>query len=195
MVFRPQTKPFDAVVSFTRDGQPVVPMSKPPVIKIQKATYGVPGDAARTRDVRAKVQALVDRGELGFQVSQLAQGDDPAFGTVKTLVLEYTADGQPFTVSGQDPDTISLDPAIIFTTGAGGVRGLTGEYFANMDLSGTPVVVRTDAAVNFAWNSGSPAAGMPANNWSARWTGILTALKSGRIYVLPLRRRRLPAVD
>jgi hypothetical protein len=157
----------------------VTPLSKPPVIEIQKATYGVPGDAARTRDVQARVQALVDGGDLGLRVGQLAQGDDPAFNTVKTLVLEYMADGQPFSISGQDPDTISLDRSIIFTTGAGGVRGLTGEYFTNMDLSGAPAVVRTDAAVDFAWNSGSPATGIPANNWSARWTGILTALKSG----------------
>ena len=179
VVFRPQVKPADSVVSFQRDGQPVVPLTTPPVIKIQKATYGVPGDAVRIRDVLAKVQALVAGGELGFQVSQLAQGDDPAFGTVKTLALEYTANGQPFTLSGQDPDRISLNASIIFTTGAGGVQGLTGEYFANEHLSGTPAVVRTDAGVNFAWNSGSPAPGIPANNWSARWTGTLTALKSG----------------
>ena len=75
------------------------------MIKIKRATYGVPGDAVRTRDVLANVQALVDRGELEFPVSQLAQGDDPAYGTVKTLSMEYTADGRPFTFSGQDPDT------------------------------------------------------------------------------------------
>jgi alpha-L-rhamnosidase/PA14 domain len=179
VVFRPQAKPVDPVVSFMRDGQPVVPLSKPPVIQIQKATYGVPGDAARTRDVLTRVQALVERGEFQFRVSQLARGDDPAYGTVKTLILKYTADGQPFTISGQDPDTIDLNTTLILTTGIGGVQGLTGEYFANVDLSGAPIVVRTDSGVNFLWNNGSPAAGVPANNWSARWTGTLTALKSG----------------
>lgn len=179
LVFRPQAKPVDSVVSFTRDGQPVVPLIKPPVIKIQKATYGVPGDGMRTRDVLAKVQALVARGEFEFTVSQLARGDDPAYGTVKTLVLEYTADGQPYILSGRDMDRINLNAAIILTTGAGGVQGLTGEYFANENLSGTPVVVRTDSAVDFAWNSGSPATGIPARNWSARWAGTLTALNSG----------------
>jgi hypothetical protein len=179
VVFRPQAKPFDSVVSFTRDNQPVVTLSKPPVIRVQEATYGVPGDAARTRNVAAKVQALVDRGELGFRVSQLAQGDDPAFGTVKTLVLKYTADDQPFTISGRDTDRIDLDTAIILTTGEGGIRGLTGEYFANAELSGQPAVVRTDPGINFAWNSGSPAAGIPAENWSARWSGTLTAMQSG----------------
>jgi len=122
---------------------------------------------------------MLARGEFGFQVAQLAQDDDPANGTVKTLDLEYTSDGQPFTVSAQDPDSINLNPEITFTTGVGGVRGLTGEYFTNMDLSGEPALVRTDGGLNFEWNSGPPAKEMPANNWSARWTSTLTALKSG----------------
>lgn len=179
VVFRPQARPFDSIISFTRDGQPVVTSTKPPVIKIKRAIYGVPGDAVRTRDVLATVQELVDRGELEFPVSQLAQGDDPAYGTVKTLSMEYTADGRAFTFSGQDPERINLNASIIFTTGTSEVQGLTGEYFTNMDLSGTPTVVRMDSGVNFAWNSSSPATGIPANNWSARWTGTLTALKSG----------------
>jgi len=179
VVFRPAAKSFDPVVRFTRDGRSVMPESRPPVIKVLKATYGVPGDATHSRDVAGKVQALVNRGELGFRVGQLAQGDDPAFGTVKTLVLEYSTDGQRYTISGRDTDSINLNPAIILTTGADEVQGVTGEYFANRDLSGTPTVVRKDAWINFAWNSGPAAAGMSADNWSARWTGNLTALKSG----------------
>ncbi|HEV2691897.1 MAG TPA: glycosyl hydrolase, partial [Verrucomicrobiae bacterium] len=179
VIFRPQAKPFDPVVSFTCNGEPVVPLEKSPVIRVEKATYGVAGDVARTRDVVSKVQALVDRGEFAFQVGQLAAGDDPAFGIVKTLVLEYTANGDRFTVTGRDTDNISLNPAIMFTTGPDGVQGVTGEYFANPDLNGKPVVVRKDAAVDFAWHNGSPAAGVPADNWSARWTGTLTAMKSG----------------
>jgi hypothetical protein len=179
VVFRPRQEPFENVVGFTRDGQPVLPLIKPPVIKIQKATYGVPGDAARTRDVLTKVQALMENGQSEFQTRELATGDDPAFGTVKTLVIKCTADGQPFTISGRDMDNINLNPAIILTTGNDGEQGLSGEYFTNIDLSGTPTVVRTDVGVDFAWNSGSPAAGIPADNWSARWTGTLTALESG----------------
>jgi hypothetical protein len=121
----------------------------------------------------------VDGGDLEFPVSQLAQGDDPAFGVVKTLVLKYTAASQPFTLSAQDPDRINLNATIVLTTGENDTRGLTGEYFTNTDLSGQPTVVRTDPGVNFLWNSGSPATGIPAENWSARWTGKLTPLKSG----------------
>jgi len=108
VVFHPQRKQFDPVVSFTCDGQPVWPLTRPAVIKIQKATYGVPGDAQRTREVSAKVQALVNRGAAGIEVAKLAEGDDPAFGTVKTLAVEYTADNRSFSLSGQDPETLNL---------------------------------------------------------------------------------------
>jgi PKD repeat protein len=45
-----------------------------------------------------------------------------------------------------------------------------GEYFANQDLAGDPMLVRNDAAINFNWGTNPPAPGMPAANWSARWT-------------------------
>ncbi len=112
VVFRPETKHFDPVVSFTRDGQPAMPLTGSPVIKILKATYGVPGDPVRTQDAQARVQAMVARGEVDFKVGDLAAGGDPAYGVVKTLVVEYTADGQPCTVSGHDPETISLIAAM-----------------------------------------------------------------------------------
>ena len=45
-----------------------------------------------------------------------------------------------------------------------------GEYFNNMELAGTPIVTRDDAAINFDWGTGSPAGGIPADRFSARWT-------------------------
>jgi hypothetical protein len=83
-------------------------------ITVEKAVYGVPGDPKRTRDVRAKVKHLADAGESSFQVARMAAGDDPAYGIVKTLVLEYTVDGRRVTATGTDPETIllsSLEPS------------------------------------------------------------------------------------
>jgi len=109
VVFREGGKSFDPVVSVTRQGQPVLPAPERKArIVIEKATYGVLSDPSRTRDVKAKLQAVVDGGELTFQVARMAQGDDPAFGIVKTLIVEYTADGKPFKISGQDPEEITL---------------------------------------------------------------------------------------
>ncbi len=58
--------------------------------------------------------------------------------------------------------------------------GLVGEYFSNGTLSGNPVVTRVDQAVNFDWQTDSPGAGVPADNFSARWTGYFVAPKTGQ---------------
>jgi hypothetical protein len=103
---------FDPVVGVTLDGRMIEPVPEPKgTVRIEKAIYGVPGDAKRLRDVRAKLQAIVDGGETSFTVSRLAAGDDPAYGVVKTLEAEYTAGGKLFAVSGQDPDTLSFPVA------------------------------------------------------------------------------------
>lgn len=47
-----------------------------------------------------------------------------------------------------------------------------GEYFPNVDLAGAPVV-RNDLSPTFNWGGGSPAPGIPADNFSARWTRSL----------------------
>ena len=44
-----------------------------------------------------------------------------------------------------------------------------GDYFANPDLSGAPVLSRYDREINFTWGSGSPAAVVPRDNFSVRW--------------------------
>jgi len=49
-----------------------------------------------------------------------------------------------------------------------------GEYFDNIDLSGRPAMIRNDGTgfLDFSWNNGSPssACGVPADNFSVRWT-------------------------
>jgi hypothetical protein len=44
------------------------------------------------------------------------------------------------------------------------------EYYGTMDLSGKPRVVRNDVNVNFYWGAGAPAAGLPADRFSVRWS-------------------------
>ena len=50
------------------------------------------------------------------------------------------------------------------------VSGFTGQYFANMYLSGTPTLTRTDSTINFNWGVGSPDASIPNDNFSVRWS-------------------------
>ncbi len=56
----------------------------------------------------------------------------------------------------------------------GGADGLTGYYFANATLSGTAVMTRTDASVNFDWAGGNPGGGLPSDGFSVRWAGQIT---------------------
>jgi len=49
-----------------------------------------------------------------------------------------------------------------------------GEYWANRDLSGQPSLVRNGTTVDFSWGTGAAAAGLPKDNFSARWTRQVT---------------------
>jgi uncharacterized protein YraI len=65
-------------------------------------------------------------------------------------------------------------------SGGVAVSNWRGEYFNNKDLSGTPVVVRDDAGINFDWNQGSPLPGIvSSDNFSVRWTRNLN-MSAGR---------------
>jgi hypothetical protein len=48
-----------------------------------------------------------------------------------------------------------------------------GEYYDNANLTGSPAVVRNDNAVNFEWDHGAPAPGLPADAFSAQWSRVL----------------------
>jgi len=50
-------------------------------------------------------------------------------------------------------------------------RAWKGEYFANKTLSGSPALVRNDATLDFRWQAGAPANGLPSDGFSARWRG------------------------
>ena len=45
-----------------------------------------------------------------------------------------------------------------------------GAYYGNTQLSGTPLMVRNDPVIDFNWQLGAPASGVPADHWGARWT-------------------------
>jgi hypothetical protein len=111
VVFRKGEPTAPMVKAITHDGQPMVTISTPPRIKVLSARYGVPGDAERSRDVTAKLQTLLDEREAGFAVTDLARGDDPAYGIVKTLEVTYLADNAPRSFKGLDTDMIALRTA------------------------------------------------------------------------------------
>ncbi|HEX3792055.1 MAG TPA: glycoside hydrolase family 3 C-terminal domain-containing protein, partial [Pseudonocardiaceae bacterium] len=57
--------------------------------------------------------------------------------------------------------------------------GLYAQYYNGNSLSGTPIATRVDPNVNFNWGGLSPGSGVPADNWSAKWTGSITPPTTG----------------
>ncbi len=81
--------------------------------------------------------------------------------------------------------TLPAVPVGYFAPASGGGHGLTGEYFNNMTLSGVPVLSRVDTVIGVDWHDRSPAPGVNADKWSAKWTGTITPPASGE-YVFSL---------
>ena len=99
------------------------------------------------------LQGITNRAGSGVNV-QYAQGDS-ANGAEPAVTSQYLAPS-----SGSGP-------------------GLYAQFYNNMTLSGSPVLTRVDPQVDFNWNGNSPGNGVNATQWSAKWTGTLTAPQTG----------------
>jgi beta-glucosidase len=84
---------------------------------------------------------------------------------------------------GVTKDMQSLKPMLssFLTPAQGklGEHGLTAEYFDNDHFAGPPVLVRTDAKVDFNWGAASPIPQITTKHYSVRWTGKLSTPLSG----------------
>jgi fibronectin type 3 domain-containing protein len=127
--------------------------------------------------------------ETGFVVERATNSTFSAGLTTVSLgtnVTSYSATGLTagttywFRVRATNAAGASANSNVVSATTqtAGAGTGLLATYFDNMDLTG-PTVSRTDATVNFDWGTGSPASGIGADTFSARWTGQAQAVESG----------------
>jgi len=48
-----------------------------------------------------------------------------------------------------------------------------GEYFDNQNLTGDPVLIRQESAINYEWKDKAPDAKVPVDHFSARWSALL----------------------
>lgn len=77
-----------------------------------------------------------------------------------------------------DGETNIIENKFLFTDRDEKVNGLKAEYFANMNLEGTPERVITDDQINFMWNDKGPFEDFQIDNFSVRWTGYVKPEKS-----------------
>src|SRR5262249_45514201 len=100
----------------------------------------------------------------------------PATQTLNGTTYQFTnwSDGGAATHNITAPATTAPYTATYTAQGNGppcGNGSFEATYFNNVGLTGNPVVDRCEASVNYDWGSGSPAAGVNVDNFSARWTG------------------------
>lgn len=68
-------------------------------------------------------------------------------------------------------------------------QGLTGAYFSNAELSGTPTFIRVDPNVDFDWGEGpgsNPAKGLPEDHFSIRWKSNLGPIPESGQYAFSI---------
>ncbi|WP_245757318.1 alpha-L-fucosidase [Amycolatopsis xylanica] len=98
-------------------------------------------------------------------------------GSDQAVGWAAAGDGFDLTPSGAATGPIATVIELTITTPAavpGSGTGLKAQYWKNTTFSGTPEVTRVEPALNFAWRTkGSPAPSIPADGFSARYTGFV----------------------
>ena len=122
-------------------------------------------------------------GEIDLSVALVAPAEG---GTYRSEWLLQSADGARFGV-GQDGET-PIWAEIVVRTGetptptitasattapAPAISAWRGDYFGTVDLTGAPILVRDDAAVDFNWAEAAPDSRLPVDGFSVRWTRTL----------------------
>jgi len=100
----------EKLVGIARDGKQLFDLNAPlGTITVTSARYGILADLEKTVDVKPLVEKLVGAGERRIPVSRMVeQQGDPAFGVVKTLMIDYEMNGKHYTVTGHDGETLAL---------------------------------------------------------------------------------------
>jgi uncharacterized protein YraI len=121
-------------------------------------------------------QTVIDTFASG-QIGQLLSADVvvPSSGTYHIQVDYREVSGDAYAyVSYQNastnptsPNFANPTPGPTFNTGT-----WTAQYFANPTLSGDPSAILSEPSPSHNWGTGSPAPGVPSDNWSARFTSV-----------------------
>lgn len=157
------------------------------------------GGHARTVTFDKAWRQLTDRSALGVTATQVWNHRDQVLsstdGAGRTTTTLYDARDRATDVYGPAPATCfgtdrrplpacEIKPAHTSTGYDEGLKGLNGTFFNNRDVSGKPVAFTLGTGdgtgmLNRRWDD-SPTPGVTADNWSARFTGLLTLPTTGQ---------------
>jgi hypothetical protein len=102
----------------------------------------------------------------------------PALSASQTLTVNNIAD-----LAVGPANTIAANTSATVAYTATYTSGLTGTYYDQNATAGAfftgNTVSRTDASVDFLWGTAAPVSGIPATNYSVRWTGAILVPTTG----------------
>lgn len=153
-------------------------------------------NTSQTLPLAKSIRSLAVIGPNADNAKTLAgtynDGPSPDFVTVLAGVQKRAAASQikvesvkGCEVSGANPNDLIPIPETALHSDQG-QPGLHAEYFANRNLDGAPVTARQEAMIDDNWAAGGPPPNCQPTEFSARWTGKLTAAQAGE-YTLAVR--------
>jgi hypothetical protein len=145
-----------------------------PSVTITNPTANSDLTAPATVTIEAVVtdpDSLIDRVE--FYQGSTKLGEDAAAPYTLTWP-NAPAGNYVLTVKAIDRTGLSGNASVSISVLAPGVHGLTGTYYADLDLT-NPKGQRVDSQLDFAFGTAGPGFGLDPNRYAIRWTGQLQA--------------------
>jgi YVTN family beta-propeller protein len=163
------------------DANEQAPVNPPPTVNLTSPTNGASFNSGST------ISLAADASDANGTVTQVEFYDGATLLNIDTsspYSFDWAGGGigsHSLTAKAYDNLGASTTSAAVNITVNAVGNGLLGSYFANVSLSGSPVLQRVEV-VNFNWGSAAPAANVPADNFSVRWTGRVLAPTTGTYY-------------
>jgi beta-glucosidase len=171
---RTTTGSHDAVVTTPEHQQFATQLSEQGTVLLKDARGALPIDSQRVHSL-AVIGAAAQNAPIYTGGGSATVNPS---GTVTPLAGITARAGQNVNVTYAPGTAGTAEPPLIatarLTPASGTGKGLTAQYFASSDLSGTPAITRVDPTVQV---TGNPP-GL-SGIWSARWTGTFTPTVSG----------------
>lgn len=120
--------------------------------------------------VRVIVNGVLVINEWHDYTNQSYTADVNLIAGQNTITVEYFENAGDAFISFDMQPLSAVQPVVTPGLDFGGMW--LAYYFANPNLTGTPVAIVSEASPTHNWGTGAPFPGMPADNFSARWTTI-----------------------
>jgi YVTN family beta-propeller protein len=162
-------------------GTAPAPFNVPPSVSITAPTNGASfaqGVAIALTASATDPDGTVSKVEFYDGASLLASDTTAPYGFnwTNAALGSHALTAKAYDAYGASAISVVVNITITAIMGTG--TGLSGQYFNNVSLNGSPVLQRTEA-VNFSWGSGAPGTGLGIDNFSVRWVGQVEAPQTG----------------